>query len=41
MYLDILWLAGIAWSGAFTLFALLYLRPLALPRAKGEAARPI
>lgn len=40
-YLDILWLAGLAWCGAFGLFALLYLRPLALPRVKGEAARPI
>jgi uncharacterized protein involved in response to NO len=40
-YLDILWLAGLAWIGAFALFALLYLRPLALPRAQGEAMRPI
>jgi uncharacterized protein involved in response to NO len=38
-YLLILSLAGAAWSGAFGLFALLYARPLALPRA--AAARPI
>jgi uncharacterized protein involved in response to NO len=35
-YLPILTLAGAAWSGAFGLFAVLYFRPLALPRA----ARP-
>ncbi|MFI5024434.1 MAG: NnrS family protein [Alphaproteobacteria bacterium] len=34
-------LAGIAWSGAFGLFALLYARPLSQPRVVGTAARPI
>ena len=36
-YVLMLSLAGIAWSGAFGLFALLYLRPLAWPRRGGEA----
>ncbi|HEX7970448.1 MAG TPA: NnrS family protein [Stellaceae bacterium] len=40
-YLLVLALAGAAWSGAFGLFVLLYLRPLALPRVKGSGARPI
>lgn len=40
-YLLVLSLSGIAWSGAFGLFALLYFRPLSLPRVKGEKARPI
>ncbi len=40
-YLLILSLAGAAWSGAFGLFVLLYLRPLAMPRVEGEGARPI
>ncbi|HLI12668.1 MAG TPA: NnrS family protein [Alphaproteobacteria bacterium] len=40
-YLLLLALAGTAWSGAFGLFALLYGPPLARPRVKGEAARPI
>jgi len=40
-YLLIMDLAGAAWSGAFGLFVLLYLRPLALPAVKSEGARPI
>jgi uncharacterized protein involved in response to NO len=40
-YLHILFAAGGAWSGAFGLFVLLYLRPLTLPRVKGEEAQPI
>ncbi len=40
-YLLVLSLAGAAWSGAFGLFALLYARPLALPRATAAEARPI
>jgi uncharacterized protein involved in response to NO len=40
-YLAILALSGAAWSGAFGLFVLLYARPLAQPRDKGETARPI
>jgi uncharacterized protein involved in response to NO len=40
-YLTMLWLAAAAWSGAFLLFAALYFRPLALPRAAGEGAPPI
>ena len=39
-YMTLLSLAGIAWSGAFGLFVLLYAGPLATPR-KGEDARPI
>jgi uncharacterized protein involved in response to NO len=39
-YLLALSLAGAAWSGAFVLFFVLYLRPLALPRDKGEMVRP-
>jgi hypothetical protein len=35
----ILALAGIAWSGAFGLFVLLYAGPLARPRASAGAAR--
>ncbi len=34
-------LAGVAWSGAFGLFAVLYARPLSQPRVVGSAARPI
>ena len=34
-------LAGVAWSGAFGLFALLYARPLSQPRVSGTAAPPI
>ena len=41
-YMLALALTGLAWSAAFGLFALLYLRPLALPRAPRDvAARPI
>ncbi len=40
-YLPMLVLAGGAWSGAFGLFLLLYVRPLTLPRVKGKEARPI
>jgi uncharacterized protein involved in response to NO len=40
-YFLVLSLAGAAWSGAFGLFVLLYLRPLALPRTKGTDGRPI
>jgi uncharacterized protein involved in response to NO len=36
-----LWLAGIAWSGAFGLFAILYGPALARPRVRGGDARPI
>ncbi len=36
-----LWLAGIAWSGAFGLFAIVYGRVLTHPRVYAEAARPI
>jgi uncharacterized protein involved in response to NO len=35
-YLTMLTLAGAAWSAAFLLFALLYFRPLALPRPAAE-----
>ncbi len=34
-------LAGLAWSGAFGLFALLYGRPLSRPRVSGTVASPI
>ena len=37
----LLWLAGLAWSGAFGLFALFYGRPLSRPRVSGTAAPPI
>ncbi len=41
-YVLVLSLAGVAWSAAFGLFALLYLRPLSLPRVpRGVAVRPI
>ncbi len=40
-YLLLLSLAGAAWCGAFTLFLLLYVRPLSQPRVKAEATRPI
>lgn len=40
-YLALLAAAGAAWSGAFGLFVMLYARPLALPRVKDGAARPI
>jgi uncharacterized protein involved in response to NO len=41
-YLLTLSLAGAAWSAAFGLFAILYLRPLSLPRVpRGTEARPI
>jgi uncharacterized protein involved in response to NO len=36
-----LWLAGMAWSGAFGLFALLYGRALASARVRADAARAI
>jgi uncharacterized protein involved in response to NO len=39
-YLLILSFAGVAWSGAFGLFVLLYARPLSLPRIRGDV-RPI
>ena len=39
--LTLLSLAGVAWSGAFGLFFLLYLRPLAGPKITGEVARAI
>jgi len=37
-YVLVLSLAGAAWSGAFALFALLYARPLALPRLEEKDA---
>ena len=37
----ILWLAGVAWSGAFGLFAIFYGGTLVRPRARGEASPPI
>lgn len=37
-YFQALWLSGFAWSGAFGLFAVLYLRPLAWPRGSRKAA---
>jgi uncharacterized protein involved in response to NO len=37
----ILWTAGIAWTAAFGLFAILYGRVLTQPRATGQGARPI
>jgi uncharacterized protein involved in response to NO len=41
-YIILLSFAGAAWTGAFGLFVLLYVRPLALPVVKdGAAARPI
>lgn len=41
-YATLLWLAAIAWSGAFGLFALLYLPVLAFPRTGRDATpRPI
>lgn len=40
-YLHFLFVAGAAWSSAFGLFLLLYVRPLALPRVKGKEARPL
>jgi uncharacterized protein involved in response to NO len=41
-YLPALCVAGFAWSAAFGLFVMLYLRPLALPRVpRGVEARPI
>lgn len=40
-YMPALSVAGIAWSGAFGLFFVLYLRPLAQPRVSGGEARPI
>jgi uncharacterized protein involved in response to NO len=41
-YMTALSVAGFAWSAAFGLFAVLYLRPLALPRvSRGVEARPI
>jgi uncharacterized protein involved in response to NO len=39
-YLLILSFAGVAWSGAFGLFVLLYARPLSRPRIRGDV-RPI
>ena len=41
-YISALSVAGFAWSAAFGLFVMLYLRPLALPRVpRGVEARPI
>ena len=41
-YIPALTVAGFAWSAAFGLFVMLYLRPLALPRVpRGVEARPI
>jgi uncharacterized protein involved in response to NO len=41
-YVLVLSLAGVAWSAAFALFVLLYLRPLSLPRVPRDAGvRPI
>ncbi len=41
-YVLVLSLAGVTWSAAFGLFALLYLRPLSLPRVPcGVGVRPI
>jgi uncharacterized protein involved in response to NO len=37
-YVALLWLAGMAWTSAFGLFALLYLRPLMFPRIAREAS---
>jgi uncharacterized protein involved in response to NO len=37
----LLWLAGIAWSGAFGLFAVLYGRVLTSPRVRDETVAPI
>ncbi|MDE1930846.1 MAG: NnrS family protein [Alphaproteobacteria bacterium] len=39
-YLVALGLATAAWSGAFGLFVVLYVRPLTTPRVTGTAARP-
>jgi uncharacterized protein involved in response to NO len=39
--MPILWAAGASWAAAFGLFAILYGRVLAQPRATGHAARPI
>ncbi len=40
-YMSLLALAGLAWTSAFALFALLYAGPLALPRAHEAEMRPI
>jgi uncharacterized protein involved in response to NO len=41
-YATLLWVAALAWSGAFGLFVLLYLPVLALPRTGRDATpRPI
>jgi uncharacterized protein involved in response to NO len=40
-YAFALWFSGIAWSGAFGLFAVTYGRLLARPRDRDEVARPI
>jgi uncharacterized protein involved in response to NO len=40
-YIFMLSLAGVAWSGAFGLFIVLYARPLTRPRVKAEEATPI
>lgn len=40
-YVVTLWLAGLAWSGAFGLFALSYAPPLMAPRPAGGGAQPI
>ncbi len=41
-YVLVLSLAGVAWSAAFGLFAVLYFRPLTCPRASsGDEMRPI
>jgi uncharacterized protein involved in response to NO len=40
-YIAVLLVAGAAWSGAFGLFVLLYVRPLARPRVKDGEPRPI
>jgi uncharacterized protein involved in response to NO len=39
-YMDLLALAGIAWSGAFGLFVVLYAGPLATPRVKAGHPQP-
>ena len=36
LYQPLLWIAGLAWIAAFALFAILYARPLLLPRVGGR-----
>lgn len=40
-YVSVLTSAGAAWSGAFALFVIAYVRPLSTPRLKGEGGQPI